>query len=550
MSVDTLDRVLLVGGLVLVVAVLAVRLSQRAGVPSLVAYLLLGVLLGESVLGIQFEDYGATHTLGFLALVVILAEGGLTTRWTTMRPHLPLGVSLATVGVVVSTAVVALFAHYVLRLDWNLAVLLAAVFAPTDAAAVFSTLRRVPLRPRVSGALEAESGLNDAPTVVLVTLVATGRVSEHPWWFIAGEVVFELAAGLGIGLFVGWLGAAVLRRAALPASGLYPVSVMTFALLAYASASFAHASGFAAVYVAALVLGNADLPHRPATRSFAEGLAWLAQIGLFVMLGLVASPDRLGAVVLVALAVGVVLTFVARPVSVVLALLPFRIPLREQAFVSWAGLRGAVPVVLATIPLTSAVAGAERLFDIVFVVVLVFTVVQAWPLPRLAERLGVGSSGSPRGVEVETAPLERLHADLLEVRIAADSRLHGVEIGELRLPRGASVSLLVRAGESFVPRPTTALRHGDDLLIVVPRGLRDDTEDRLRDVSRSGRLAGWRQPASEVGERSGRFARLRRLQPGSRRPDAQWTGARRTGARRTGGRWTGARRPGRGDSAT
>jgi cell volume regulation protein A len=498
-DIDTLDRSLLVGALVLVTAILAVRISVRVGLPSLLAYLGLGVLLGEQFLGIQFDDARLASALGFAALAVILAEGGLTTRWPVMRPHLALGISLATVGVAVSIAVVAAFGHYLLGMDWRLAFLLGAVFAPTDAAAVFSTLRRVPLRPRLSGALEAESGLNDAPTVVLVVLLSSGEMAGSSAVQVAALVAYELAAGIGIGLGVGWAGAQVLRRVALPASGLYPLAVLSFAVLAYGSAAALHASGFAAIYLAALVLGNSELPHRPATRSFVEGLAWLAQIGLFVMLGLLAWPDRLGSVVLVALAVGVVLLLVARPLSVLAAGLPFRLSRAEYAFLSWAGLRGAIPVVLATIPLASEVPGATRLFDLVFVVVLVFTAVQAMPLAWLARWLGVGATDPSRDLEVEAAPLERLHADLLEVRVPPASRLHGVEVGELRLPPGASVALVVREGNSFVPGPGTALRHGDVLLVVVPRRQRVQTERRLRDVSRGGRLAGWRAPRPSSG---------------------------------------------------
>ena len=285
MDVDSLNVFLLVGALVLVAAVVAIKFSIRLGLPSLVIYLLIGVAIGEAGLGVPFEDAELAQVLAFAALVVILAEGGLSTRWDEVRSSFAVGLSLATVGVAVSTTIMALVGHYVLGLDWTLAVLLGAVFAPTDAAAVFSTLRRVPLSPRLSGALEAEAGLNDAPTVVLVTLVSAGAVAEEGVGTVALTIGYELVAGAAIGLAVGWLGAIVVRRVALPSVGVYPLLVMTLAVLAYAAGAVAHASGFAAVYVAALVLGNSALPHRVATRSFAEGLAWVSQIGLFVMLG-------------------------------------------------------------------------------------------------------------------------------------------------------------------------------------------------------------------------------------------------------------------------
>ncbi|MGH8828834.1 MAG: potassium/proton antiporter, partial [Jiangellaceae bacterium] len=351
MDVESLNVFLFVGALVLVAAVVAARVSVRLGLPSLVHYLLIGLAIGESGAGIQFSDAELARTLGYAALVVILAEGGLTTHWDEVKPSAAIGFSLATVGVAVSTAIVAVIGHYLLDLDWTLAVLLGAVFAPTDAAAVFSTLRRVPLKRRLSSALEVESGLNDAPTVVLVALLSAGQVRADGIDEFAAIVVYELVVGAVIGYVVGRLGAAVLRRAALPASGLYPLVIMTLAVLAYASGSVAYASGFAAVYVAGLVLGNSSLPHRAATRSFAEGLAWVAQIGLFVMLGLLASPSDMPAAFPAALVAGVGLTLVARPVSVWLSTAPFHMSRAEKAFTSWAGLRGAIPVVLATIPL-------------------------------------------------------------------------------------------------------------------------------------------------------------------------------------------------------
>jgi potassium/hydrogen antiporter len=491
LDVESLNVFLLAGALVLVAAVVAVRFSVRLGLPSLVLYLLIGVGLGESGIGVQFEDAQLAQALGFAALVVILAEGGLTTRWSMVRPSLGVGVSLATVGVAVSTTVMALIGRFVLGLDWTLAVLLGAVFAPTDAAAVFSTLRRVPLRPRLSAALESESGLNDAPTVVLVTLVSVGEVADRGVGGVALTVVYELAVGTAIGFLVGKVGAALVRRAALPASGLYPLVVMTIAVLAYASGAIAHASGFAAVYVAALVLGNSALPHRAATRSFAEGLAWVSQIGLFVMLGLLASPARMSEAFVPALVAGVALTLLARPLSVVAATLPFRLPRGEQVFLSWAGLRGAIPVVLATIPLAEGVDDSAWLFDVVFIVAVVFTMLQAPTLPWLAATLGMGGEAQSQDTDVESAPLDRLDADLIQVRVPSRSQLHGVEVGELRLPAAVVVALVVRDDESFVPESRTKLRHGDEMLIVAPRRLRDATERRVRAVSRSGRLAGW-----------------------------------------------------------
>src|SRR3954454_19407824 len=491
-DVHQLDVFVLWGSAVTFLAILGVRVSSRTRMPSLLLYLLMGVALGESGLGIGFEDAELAHALGFAALVVILAEGGLTTAWPDLRPSIRLGLSLATIGVGVSVLVVAAGTHYLLGLPWETAVLLGAVTSPTDAAAVFSVLRVVPLPKRLTGALEAESGLNDAPTVVLVTLVSTGAAAEHGAAAVVGIVAYELAAGVAFGLAVGFGGAWVMRRAALPSSGLYPLAVLTLTFLAYGTAAAVHGSGFAAVYVAALVLGTMELPHRGATRSFAEGVAWLAQIGLFVMLGLLLSPGRISlSTVGLALLAGLVLTFVARPLSVVISALGARLRWQEQAFLSWSGLRGAVPVVLMTIPLAERVSGAERLFDLVFVMVVVYTLLTAPSLPWVARVLGVARPADPRALDLEAAPLERVAADLLQMTITPGSRLHGVEVGELRLPPGASVSLVVRGGDAMVPEKRTVLRALDDVLVVTPRSVRERTERRLRQVSRHGRLAEW-----------------------------------------------------------
>ena len=491
-DVEQLDSFLLVGSAVTLLAILAVRVSSRAGLPSLLVYLLMGVALGESGAGIGFDDASLAHALGFGALALILAEGGLTTSWSEARPSMRLGLSLATIGVTVSVLVVAAAGHYLLDLPWQLAILLGAVTSPTDAAAVFSVLRVVPLPRRLVGTLEAESGLNDAPTVVLVTLVSTGALADHGPSTIVAIVVGELALGIVVGLGVGFAGAWSLRRAALPSSGLYPLAVITFTLLSYGAAASLHGSGFAAVYVAALVLGNAELPHRATTRSFAEGVAWLAQIGLFVMLGLLVNVTEIdGARVWQALLAGGALTLLARPLSVAVCAVWQRLSVADMVFVSWAGLRGAVPIVLATIPLAADVDGAPQLFYVVFVLVVLDTLVTAPTLPWVARVLGLTVAGQARDLDVESAPLERVAADMLQIRITAGSRIHGVEVGELRLPPGASVALIVREGRTEVPTPRTVLRAGDDLLVVTPRKVKEFTEDRLRLISRRGRLAHW-----------------------------------------------------------
>jgi cell volume regulation protein A len=496
MSVDDLGGVLLAASAVLLVAVVAVRLSARTRFPSLLLYLALGLLIGERGLGIRFDDARLAGVLGYAALLVILAEGGLTTRWETIRSTVPAAAVLATVGTGVSVAVTAVAAHLVLGLAWPTALLLGAVVSSTDAAAVFSLLRGVPLPDRLVGLLEAESGFNDAPAVILVVAL-TQRASggaTHPWWVLLGEAVLELAVGAVVGLAVGWAGSVLLRRVALPASGLYPIAVLALATAAFGAADVLHGSGFLATYLAGLVLGNGRLPHGAAVRGFAEAMGWIAQIGLFVLLGLLADPARLPGRALAAIAIGLVLLLLARPLAVLLTVSWFRVRLAEQAFLSWAGLRGAVPIVLATIPLARGLPAATQIFDLVVVIVVVFTLVQGPTLPWAARLLRVTGSVTTTELDVESSPLGALDADVLTVRIGPDSRLHGVEIFELRLPTRANVTLVVRDGEAFVPSASTTLRHGDELIVVTAAEARDETEARVRAVSGGGKLAGWLHP--------------------------------------------------------
>ncbi len=528
--VDSLESILLLSALVLIAAIIAVRIGARLGLPALLLFLGLGVLMGDSVLGLQFNDAQLAQAIGLTALVIILAEGGLTTRWRDIKPSMGVATVLATVGVVVSIGLMTLFGRFVLGLSIWHAMLLGAVTSPTDAAAVFSVLRSVPLPHRISGILEAESGLNDAPTVLLVTtastlaLAAAGQDTHghatNPW-VVVGLIVIELVGGVLLGGLLGWIGAFIQRRVALPASGLYPLATLAWVFLAYGLGTIIHVSGFAAVFVTALILGNSQLPHRQATRSFVEGIGWISQIGLFVMLGLLASPGRLSwREVVAGVAAGLVLTFVARPVSVLLSSLPFRIPWRDQAFVSWAGLRGAVPIVLTTIPMAAGVPNADYLFDVVFIFVIVFTLLQAPTLPLLARLLRLTDPSAVTDLEIEAAPLDKIGAEMLQIKIPGGSKLAGVSLQELRLPRNTVVSLVIRDAKPFTPDERERLRTGDELLIVAPSQLRQQAEDRMQAISQHGRLAHWASESGTRGLRARLPARLRRGAGAVRRDDA------------------------------
>ncbi|HEX7660214.1 MAG TPA: potassium/proton antiporter [Pseudonocardiaceae bacterium] len=483
-----LAAVLGVAAAVLLVAVWAVRVSARLGLPSLLLYLGIGLVLG--VIGIRYDNAQLTQYLGTAALVLILTEGGLTTRWSTVRSSLGLGVVLSTVAVLVSILATGLLLHVLLDLDWRTAMLWGSVLSSTDAAAVFSVLRGVHVSRRLSGALELESGLNDAPVYLAVILLAG---TDPLTWQTPLVVAYELVVGAIIGMALGWGGGWLLRHAALPATGLYPLATFAVCVLAFTGGTLAHASGLLATYVCALRLGNSHLPHRANTLSFAEGMGWMAQIGLFVLLGLFATPSQLVVDLIPGLIAGAVLVFVARPLSVLIAATPFRVPWRQQAFLSWAGLRGAVPIVLALIPLSEGRPNADHLVSAVFVLVVVLTLVQGGTLPWVARMLGLAQGSSqPEELEVDSAPLDELRAGLLQVRIQPGSKLHGVYLYELRLPVGAVVSLVVRKDQGFTPDSRTRLQQGDQLLVVATDAVREATERRIRAVDRAGRYAKWK----------------------------------------------------------
>ncbi|MBX7434783.1 potassium/proton antiporter [Mycobacterium sp. Y57] len=490
MSLHEVYVALFVGGLVLLASIVATRLATGVGLPSLLLFLGVGVLLGEDGVGLDFDDAQLAQGLGTAALGVILVEGGLTTRFSDIRRVLAPASVLATVGVGVSTLVTATCVHHLLGMNWQLALLLGAIVSSTDAAAVFSVLRVVPLPRRVGGLLEAESGFNDAPAVILVLLFSALPLELQPGE-IAVTLVYHLAIGILIGLGCGFVGAMALRRIALPAAGLYPLATFGLGMLAFAAAGSVHASGFIAAYLAGVVLANSGLPHRSATRSFAEGSGWLAQIGLFVLLGLLVTPDQLPGDVIPAIVAGLVLLLVARPVSVLVSLAGFRMRWRDQAFLSWAGLRGAVPIVLATYPIVAGVPDSGRLLNIVFILVVVFTLVQGPSLRLVAERLSLIPRDTTREIQVDAAPLDVLGAELLTMTVLPGSRLHNVTVLELRLPDPSVITLIIRAGRSFVPQPLTRIEIGDELLIVTTTATRDLAERRLRAVSRRGKLAYW-----------------------------------------------------------
>lgn len=458
---------LLIGALLLL-GVVAALMARRAGLPILVAFLGLGMLLGsDGPGGIEFDDAELARDVGIAGLVAILWEGGLTTAWRDIRGVLRPAALLATVGVVVTAGVVGAGAYLLFELTLTEALLLGAVVGSTDAAAVFATLRFTTLRRRVAGLLEAESGMNDpmavALTLGLIEIATSDGGGPLDVWL---RVVWTLAVGLAAGLLLGE-GAARAAARMPPSLGPFaPVLSVGLAAVAFGLPETVGGSGFLAVYLVALRLGNTPNPFRRSLVAFHEGLAFLAQLALFVVLGLLVFPSDLGPIVLPGLALAGILVLVARPLAVWACSPGSGLGRRELALVSWAGLRGAVPIVLGTFVLSEQVGGRDTIFNAVFFVVLVSAAVQGPLLAPLARRLGL--AGEPRALFQPPLEIGAVGgADILEFRVGAGDAAAGRRVRELGLPRTALLAVIVRGREAIPPRGRTTIEAGDRLYVLT-----------------------------------------------------------------------------------
>jgi cell volume regulation protein A len=465
---------LLVAATLLGLSALLSRTSTRVGMPLSLVFLAVGLLAGsEGLGGIEFEDYGASFRIGTVALVLILFDGGLNTPISRMRSvALPAGL-LATVGVAGVAGMAALGAH-LFGLPWPHALVLGAVVSSTDAAAVFSVLRGagIHLKARVAAILEVESGLNDPMAVILTFALTRALVTgETPGLRLLLDVAVQIVVGAGLGVAVGRAGRALLRSARLTASGLYPVLTVALALVAFALPTLFEGSGFMAVYVAGAVLGDGPLPHHTGIRRVHDALAWVGQIGMFLVLGLLAFPSRLAAVGWQGIGVGLFLALVARPVVVAAILAPFRLPAREIAYIGWVGLRGAVPIILSTFPVLAQAPGAQRIFDVVFFIVVLNAFLPGWTVRWGARKAGleVALPPPPQAV-LEISSSQPVAGDITSFYIAPASAVADTAIADLPLPGRTSVLLVVRGDEVFAARGATVLRPGDHVHVFCEPG--------------------------------------------------------------------------------
>jgi potassium/hydrogen antiporter len=473
--------ILLVAGLLLVLGVVAAFAAARASVPMLVVFLGLGMLLGsEGPGGIElgFEDADVARTIGVFGLVAILFEGGLTTAWRDVRTVVASAALLSTVGVAATAALAGLAAYLLFDLPLAAALLLGAVVGSTDAAAVFATLRFSALRPRLARLVEAESGANDPMAVALTLgLIAFIESTAFGAGDVAVEVVQQLALGLLVGLALAFAAGKAFARLPLGLAPFAPVLSIATAAIAFGATDAVGGSGFLAVYVVALAVGNTPSPLRSSLVAFHQGLAFLAQIVLFVVLGILVFPSHLLEVVVPGLVLALVLILVVRPLAVWICL-PIGFSARERVLVSWAGLRGAVPIVLATFPLSAGVPESETIFNAVFFVVVASVLVQGPTFERLARRLGLVLPAPPVvHAPIEVGAIRALGADLLELTLDPGHELVGSRIRDLDLPPDAVVALIVRDGRAVLPRGTTELEAADRLFVVARPRLRRRLEE-------------------------------------------------------------------------
>lgn len=468
---DLLNQLLFTGALLVFSSIIASAAASRFGVPLLLVFLALGMLAGEDgLIGIDFDNYRTAYLLSTLALAVILFDGGMRTPIGSFRVGLWPAISLSTLGVFITAVVTGFFAVYMMDLSWTQGLLLGAIVGSTDAAAVFSMLHShgLQLKERVGATLEIESGINDPMavflTIMLIEIIASGQ-TEIGWW-LAGEFVWQMGLGAVLGIAGGYGLLWVVNRLTL-ALGMYPLLVLSGGLVVYGLTLVLGGSGYLAIYLTGLMLGNQPMHSRQNTLRVHDGMAWLSQIVLFVLLGLLATPSAMLEDAWAAISVALVLIFLARPVATILCLAPFRLPWREITFISWTGLRGAVPIILATFPLLAGLENAQIYFNIAFFVVVASLILQGWTLAPLSRWLHLQVPPQP-------APVQRVELDipvasgyeLVTYHLTNSTPVLGKPLKNLRLPHNARLVGVLRDGLFREGRPDMTLASHDGVYIV------------------------------------------------------------------------------------
>ncbi|MBL8820055.1 MAG: potassium/proton antiporter [Planctomyces sp.] len=474
------DTLILTSGILLLLGIASSKISARLGVPVLVLFLMLGMLAGsEGIGGLPFENYQLAHAIGTLALAMILFDGGLSTSLPAIRLAWKPSVLLATWGVLITAVITGLAAAWILRISLLEGLLLGSIVGSTDASAVFSVLRSggISLPKRIASVLEVESASND-PMAIFLTVgcieVLLGNVAIGP--ALLGLFAVQMLIGSVCGVLGGYVAGWVVNRIELGAAGMYPVLISAFGLLTYGLAAALGGSGFLAVYMTGVIIGNRPLVFQRGIRLYHDAIAWLSQIVMFVVLGLLCFPSRLLDVAGKAVLISIVLIFVARPIAVLLSTLRFRFSWRELTFLSWVGLKGAVPITLATFPLMLGTAEkpleAPLLFDVVFFIVVVSAVVQGTSLTPVARLLGLERPHEPDPpLTLEISSLRHVNGEIVDYSIGVDSRAAGRRVRELALPEGAVIALIARGDQIVPPQGSTYIQPEDHVILVLKPGI-------------------------------------------------------------------------------
>lgn len=466
------ENIILVASILLLASILASKTSFRLGIPVLIFFLGIGMLAGsEGIGGIYFDDSKSAQLLGIIALNLILFSGGMDTRWVTVRPIVWHGVSLSTIGVLVTAVSIGFFVHLITGFSLLEGLLLGSIVSSTDAAAVFSILRtrNIGLKGRLRPLLELESGSNDPMayllTISFISLITKGDTSIS---FLVFEFIKEMVIGGLLGLLLGRLMFYTINKAALEAEGLYPVLVMAMIFFTFAITTLLQGNGFLAVYLSALVLGNTNFIHKKSIIRFYDGLAWIMQILMFLTLGLLVFPSRIAPIAGTGILIALVLIFIARPVGVFISLSFFKMRLREKLFISWVGLRGAVPIVFATYPLIAGVSKADTIFHLVFFISASSVLLQGYTLPLVAKWLRViVPEKIKKTTALEMELNDKARSAFTEIVLPGSSPAVGKAIVKLKLPKSAMIVLLEREGKYSQPNGSTILEEGDKLLVLA-----------------------------------------------------------------------------------
>ena len=466
-----LDYLLISGAILIILSIALAQIFDNLGVPTLILFLTLGMLAGsEGIGGIYFDDANLAQSIGIIALIFILFSGGLDTNRQDIKPVLFQAISLATIGVFISAVIVGSIAAYLLNIDLKYGLLLGAIISSTDAAAVFNVLRskNVSLKKNLKPLLELESGCND-PMAIFLTIGIIQFIQEPStdFWSFLWSFILQFGLGGIVGLSMGQLIVYLMNKIKFDYEGIYPVLFLAFAGMVYAATNIIGGSGFLAVYLAGVIVGNKEFVHKKSLKRFFDGLAWLSQIGMFLTLGLLVFPSKLLAITGIGLILSAVLMFIARPIAVLISLILSKIGLKEKLFTSWVGLRGAVPVILATFPLLAGIEYAELIFSIVFFIVLTSALLQGGSLTFVARLLAVEAPvikkiRSP--IEFESKPGDE--NDLYDFIISDNSSLVGKSIVEIGLPKESLIAMINRNEQYVVPTGGTIIESGDILLIL------------------------------------------------------------------------------------